>query len=748
MPPDWRRPLAGLLDRRPWLLLAATPSSYLLALALIGTLAVKLVALASLSGHGGGLPVLDVIAPDATVLGALAVLLFAGERLSIARGMSVLKWATRALALAVAVFALLNGAYLGVTGDQLTAGIVAMGWQRLHDAYGILLEELRRHQIAIGAALLAAIAIPWLARRALRKAGARADIEAQSSAVVPLAALTVCAALIWLVLPQPSSLPLARLARSALLTTYVTWFQSSLEAIAADDQAGHTSEPLVAPGSKQNPAGRFNVIVLVVESLRHDFTSMSPKAQVKTPHLLALAKRGAWSDSASTPVPHTTKALFAVHCGHMPFWQSQLPELSERVEAECLGHVLQRAGYTTAFFQSAVGAFEDRPRLVHRLGFTEFSAWENIGGEPLGYLASDDLSLAAALDGFLDRLPRERPFLATLLTSATHHPYRLPKGKLDELKAAGTDIEAIDARTRYGLLVERADALLGKVLASLERRGLTQRTLVVALGDHGEGFGEKGVRQHDNNYYEESLRVPLVIAGPGVPAQRMSDDVSLLDVAPTLLDLLGFDALQRKDALYGRNALASRQSKASRAEFFSCFYDGMCFGYVRDRKKVVVLPELQRGLTFDLAKDPGETKLLPLDQNAPDLARLKQLVRELKVPGALPYGPDLRFANGWSCPQKGSCRHPKTPRGLFFTPAIPNQCVRVKPNTVSRPDGYDHVLALHNVCSGSTECEVLFTPAARAHETVKLRPDESRELTLLRKSPEPDFKFKLNCRFL
>jgi len=60
------------------------------------------------------------------------------------------------------------------------------------------------------------------------------------------------------------------------------------------------------------------------------------------------------------------------------------------------------------------------------------------------------------------------------------------------------------------MLVERADALLGKVLASLQRRGLTERTLVVALGDDGEGFGEKGVRQH-NNYYEARHRAHVVI---------------------------------------------------------------------------------------------------------------------------------------------------------------------------------------------------------------------------------------------
>jgi arylsulfatase A-like enzyme len=737
-----RRQIEGLRDHRPWLLLLCTPSSYLLASALVVTLAVKLVALQSLEGQGGLLPVLTVIAPDAALLAGLSALMLAGERLAAAKRMRLLTWLIRTLSFAGLVFAALNGAYLGVTGDQLTAGIVAMGWERLHDAYGILLEELRRHWLALGAGLLVAVAIPLIARRVL----ARAPQGAAASPTAPLAAVALCSALVWAVVPQTSSLPLARLARSALLTTYMTWFESSLSALADDGQSGLTSEPLVAPGRRQNPAGRFNVVIVVVESLRHDFTSLVEKPQARTPHIAALAKQGAWTNSASTPLPHTTKALFAVHCGHMPFWQHRLPELSERVTPECLAHVLRREGYATGFFQSAVGAFEDRPRLVQRLGFDHFEGWENIGGETLGYLASDDLSLAGALDRFVAKLPGERPFLATLLTSATHHPYRLPKGEIERLKAAGTDAETLAPRARYGLLVERADGLVGKVVERLAARGLRERTLVVVLGDHGEGFGEKGVRQHDNNYYEESLRVPLVIAGPGVPKAQLGDDVSLMDVTPTLLELLGFDSLRRHDAVYGRNALAVRKER--RAEYFSCFYDDMCIGYVVDGKKVVVLPELNRGLTFDLRKDPQETKLLPVDESAPEFARLKELVSALRVPGPLPPGPALRSENGWRCGAANTCRHPKTPPGLFFNPASPNQCVKAKKNAVSTPDGYEHLLSLHNICSGSTVCKLEYETDDTYGETVKLRPDETRGLVLSRKSKASDLKVHVACDFM
>src|SRR5690606_25752739 len=136
------------------------------------------------------------------------------------------------------------------------------------------------------------------------------------------------------------------------------------------------------------------------------------------------------------------------------------------------------------------------------LGFASFAAWEDIGGEPLGYLASDDESLAAPLFRFIDQA--DGPFFAVLLTSATHHPYRL--STVAEARAEAADAPRGTSFERYHRLVEAEDALLGNLVAGLERRGLGQRTIVIAVGDHGEGFGDKGVKQHDTNFFEEGLR--------------------------------------------------------------------------------------------------------------------------------------------------------------------------------------------------------------------------------------------------
>ena len=195
--------------------------------------------------------------------------------------------------------------------------------------------------------------------------------------------------------------------------------------------------------------------------------------------------------------------------------QNRIVEYSANFVSQCLPAVLRTAGYRTGFFQSARGIFEQRPRLAANMGYEDFAAWEDIQGEELGYLASDDESLVAPIANWIDRQPSDQPFFITALTSAAHHPYRLSTRARARAEKSGAPVETDE--DRYARLVEAEDELLGALLEIVETRALRDRTIFVVAGDHGEGFGDKGVKQHDNNFYQEGLRVPVVFAGPGVP---------------------------------------------------------------------------------------------------------------------------------------------------------------------------------------------------------------------------------------
>lgn len=90
--------------------------------------------------------------------------------------------------------------------------------------------------------------------------------------------------------------------------------------------------------------------------------------------------------------------------------------------------------------------------------------------------------------------------------------------------------------------VRTTDDALATMLAALERRGLTERTLVIVLSDHGEGFGERGYFEHPGKLHHELVHVPLAVRGPGLAPRRVDSPVGLIDVAPTVCELAGLPA--------------------------------------------------------------------------------------------------------------------------------------------------------------------------------------------------------------
>ena len=118
--------------------------------------------------------------------------------------------------------------------------------------------------------------------------------------------------------------------------------------------------------------------------------------------------------------------------------------------------------------------------------------------------------------------------------------------------------DAIRARTAYYGLTWRMDSMVGEMLAALERNGLSEETLVVYTSDHGDHAGDRGL-WWKHTFYDESLKVPLVLRWPGrLPAgERRRQVVSLIDLAPTLLEALEAPALPNAD---GRSFLSAAQN--------------------------------------------------------------------------------------------------------------------------------------------------------------------------------------------
>jgi arylsulfatase A-like enzyme len=184
--------------------------------------------------------------------------------------------------------------------------------------------------------------------------------------------------------------------------------------------------------------------------------------------------------------------------------------------------------------------------------------------------------------------------------------------RTDPLWVEPMDVEYL--RSRYMGEISFMDRYLGWMLDALEKRGLARRTLVVLVSDHGEEFWDHRSLGHGDSVYEELLHVPLVMALPGVlpAARRPQVDAELVDLAPTLLDLLGMKA---PPEMQGRSLLpwiaapeAERPPHVSVGHSIGPEHHALRLG---DWKLVRENPtdgvrDLPQFSLYDLRRDPGE----------------------------------------------------------------------------------------------------------------------------------------------
>lgn len=175
----------------------------------------------------------------------------------------------------------------------------------------------------------------------------------------------------------------------------------------------------------------------------------------------------------------------------------------------------------------------------------------------------------------------------------------------------------------YYAMITHLDAEIGRLLQTLERRGLRENTLIVFAGDNGLAVGQHGLLGKQN-LYEHSVRVPLIFAGPGIPkGQRSAALCYLLDVFPTLCNLTGLPVPPTVEGQSLAPVIHGDQSSA-RTNLFAA-YTGTQRMIKDERWKAIWYPKLERWQLFDLEQDPHELRDLSANaDHQPKLVRLKQ----------------------------------------------------------------------------------------------------------------------------
>ena len=500
------------------------------------------------------------------------------------------------------------------TGSTLDLGFVIVSVSSLGELKGVIGSETTAlHWILVVVGLLYTILGPTLITRLATGAWRPAAKSARQPRKIMLATCLAALLLFSLSLVPSATNAGNAFARDPLANMVVKEVASpEMEATISPD-ALPTDTRFVATSDTE----KRNVVMVFLESTRARSTTPYNEDLDTTPFLDELSRESLMAERAYAVVPHTSKALVATICGVEPPLDTDKTESEPGIlPARCLPDLLKEEGYRSKFFQSATKTFERRPQLVKNFGYDTFTATEGMnkeGFDKANYFGYEDDIMLEPSRAWLEENGEDGPFLATYLTVTPHHDYVVPD------RYGKEPFSEDEVLNRYLNTVRYQDFFLKNLFAQYKELGLYEDTIFVILGDHGEGFGEHGLKQHDNTIYDEGLHIPFLIHDPRRPESgRIEAPVNELDVLPTLVDLLGY---RIEGGLYpGTSVLSASRDRTLMA---SCYHEQTCLSSMKDGEKYIYSYGNRGEEYYDLSEDPNEQNNLIEDQNDKKIDRLR-----------------------------------------------------------------------------------------------------------------------------
>jgi hypothetical protein len=350
---------------------------------------------------------------------------------------------------------------------------------------------------------------------------------------------------------------------------------------------------IVVPSTLHGAGAGRNVLVIVLESTAARYLRGYGAPDDPTPRLTKFTEHAVQFDRAYAVYPESIKGLFSTLCSRAPAFDVRA---EAHASAACASVVqrLRASGYHAGLFHSGRFGYLGMQAIVRQQAFDVARDAADIGGVRESSFGVDETSTIEHMLSWIDGLPPTRPFFAMYLPIAGHHPYATTSP--GPFAGAG-DLVA------YKNALHEGDAALGVLFDAFRARGLDRNTVFLIYGDHGEAFG-----QHGGNYahslflYDENVHVPLWLVLPGLTTERrrMERVASLLDVAPTILDVVGIDA---DPSWEGRSLL---RPGAKIAPFYTD-YSSPWLGLQDGCSKYLFDMDRATDRLYDTCRDPQET---------------------------------------------------------------------------------------------------------------------------------------------
>jgi len=379
--------------------------------------------------------------------------------------------------------------------------------------------------------------------------------------------------------------------------------------------------------------GRLNVLLITVDTTRADHLGCYGRPAAQTPNMDRLAEEGALFRRCSTGAVMTLPSHCTIMTGLYPFVHGVRRNGTDHLPAAAttLAELFKAVGVATG---ASVGSYVLDPRFGLAQGF---DAYRGVPRPRTGSVEITDAQRKGdvvcndALELLRERA-RQRFFLWVHFYDP-HYPYESPRHP---------DVQSAEA---YADEIAFMDVQVGRLLDELRKLGLEQNTLILLVGDHGEGLEDHLENQHGYFAYETCQRVPLLVRCPGVVPAGLQIDavVRTVDIAPTILELAGQPPLQAVSGvsllplLVDRSADLELRAYAETPEAYTLFRLSTIRTLTADHWKYIwsTSPQL-----FDLASDPGELHNAIAEQ--PDMAaslhnQLRALLAE--APPRIPEEP-------------------------------------------------------------------------------------------------------------
>lgn len=358
--------------------------------------------------------------------------------------------------------------------------------------------------------------------------------------------------------------------------------------------------------NEAQPKPLSSVLLITLDTTRADHIGCYGASFAETPNIDSLAKEGVRFDNAYSPVPLTLPSHASILTGLVPRRHGVRDNALFRLDTPIpvLTEILKRCGYATAAFISSV--ILDRSVGLDS-GFDVYDDSVRIGERSaFNYEERAASQVTDAALSSLDKL--EPPFFLWVHYFDPHLSYIPPEPFRTRFKDRLYDGE-----------IAFMDQQIGRLLEQVKKK--TGSLFIIAAGDHGESLGEHGETAHDVFLYDATQRVPLIISGPSIVSGRMIErNVGLIDIAPTILDLLSLPQIQNIDGhslapLLTEKFLKKQSGEEDHGPLYEMesFFPHFSYGWaplralVHKNYKYIQAP---RPELYNLAVDPSETKNL------------------------------------------------------------------------------------------------------------------------------------------